>query len=103
MCDECYTNYWAHTETNSDRCVKLILTEIFTQLTEEERSHTWVSATAHTTDNSLKAWGGGGCGNIAIIRGLWPACSPDPTSCDFYLWNNLEDEVYRMNLHTEKQ
>jgi hypothetical protein len=41
---------------NSDRHVRLILTEFFTQLTEEERSYacfSQYSVTAHTTDNSL--------------------------------------------------
>jgi hypothetical protein len=41
-----------------DRYVRLILTEFFMQLTEEERSYTWFqqdSAITHTTDNSLAA------------------------------------------------
>jgi hypothetical protein len=34
---------------------------------------------------------------------LWPACSPDLTPCNFYLWGNLRDKVYRMNPHTEEE
>jgi hypothetical protein len=29
-----------------------------------------------------------------ITSGLWPACSPDLTLCDFYVWADLKDKVY---------
>jgi inhibitor of nuclear factor kappa-B kinase subunit alpha len=35
-----------------------------------------------------------------ISRGLWPARSPDLNPCDFYLWENLKDNVYSNNPHT---
>jgi hypothetical protein len=43
---------------NSDMYMRLILTESFVQLTEEEQLYTWFqqdSVTAHTTDDSLAA------------------------------------------------
>jgi hypothetical protein len=39
-------------------------------------------------------------GDRIISRGLWPACSPDLNHCDFYLWGNLEQKVYKTNPHT---
>jgi hypothetical protein len=59
------------------------------------------SATAHTADNSLMALEGV-FGDRIISRGLWPACSLVLTPCSFYLWGNLKDKVYRINLHMEE-
>jgi hypothetical protein len=42
-------------------------------------------------------------GDRIIKCGLWPAYSPDLTPCDFYLWGNLMDKVYRTNPHTEEE
>jgi hypothetical protein len=89
---------------NSDRYVGLILTEFFAQLTQEERSHVWFqqnSATAHTADGSMTALEVV-LGDGIISCGLWAARSPDLTPCDFYLWGNLKDKVYRTNPHTEE-
>jgi hypothetical protein len=36
-------------------------------------------------------------GDRTVSRGLWPARSPDLTPCNFYLWGNLKDKVYRIN------
>jgi hypothetical protein len=38
-----------------------------------------------------------------INCGLWPSPSPDLTPCDFYLWGNLKDYLYRMNPHTQEE
>jgi hypothetical protein len=35
--------------------------------------------------------------------GLWPVLSSDLTPCDFDIWSNLKDEVYRNNPHTEEE
>ena len=35
-----------------------------------------------------------------ISRGRWPARSPDLSACDFYLWENLKQKVYRRNPQT---
>jgi inhibitor of nuclear factor kappa-B kinase subunit alpha len=39
-------------------------------------------------------------GDRIISRGLWPASSPDLNPCDFYLWGNLKQKVYKTNPHT---
>jgi hypothetical protein len=39
-------------------------------------------------------------GDRIISRGLWPARSPDLSPCDFYLWGNLKQKVYKTNPHT---
>jgi hypothetical protein len=41
-------------------------------------------------------------GDRIISHGLWPACSPDLTPSDSYLWGNLKDKTYRKNPHTKK-
>jgi hypothetical protein len=46
---------------------------------------------------------GRGVGDRIISHGLWPAHSPDLTPFDFYLWNNLNYKVYRMNPHMEEK
>jgi hypothetical protein len=88
---------------NSDRYVKLILTEFFTQLTEEERLFTWFqqdSATAHGVVNSLAALEG--MFDDRIVSGsLSPARSPDISPCDFHLWSDLKDKLNRTNPHIE--
>jgi hypothetical protein len=56
-------------------------------------------ATAHTADDSLTALEGVFC----CSRDLWPARSPDFTPCDFYLWGNFKDKVYKTNPHTEEK
>lgn len=35
-----------------------------------------------------------------ISRSFWPLHFPDLTSCDFYLWVTLKDEVRKTILHT---
>jgi len=42
-------------------------------------------------------------GDRTIRLGLWPARSPDLNPCDFYLWGNLKDKVYRTKPHTEEE
>jgi inhibitor of nuclear factor kappa-B kinase subunit alpha len=39
-------------------------------------------------------------GDRIISRSLWPARSPDLNPCDFYLWGNLKQKVYKTNSHT---
>jgi hypothetical protein len=60
------------------------------------------SATANIADNSLTALKGV-FGNRIISCGLWPAQSPELTSCDFYLWGNLKDKVHRTNPDMEEE
>jgi hypothetical protein len=78
--------------------VTLISTEIFEQLTVHKQ-YKWFqqdSATAHTTDHSLAALEQE-FGDRIISHSLWPACLPHHKPCDFHLWGNLIDKVYRMN------
>jgi len=59
-------------------------------------------ATAHTAQNSM-----------AVARGMfpqhvishfrdveWPACSPDLSACDSFLWGYLKEKVYDHGPHT---
>jgi hypothetical protein len=39
-------------------------------------------------------------GDRIISRGLWPAHSLDLNPCDFFLWRNLKQKVYKTNPHT---
>ena len=34
-----------------------------------------------------------------ISKGLWPPCSPDLSSCDFYFWGTLKQKFYANNPH----
>jgi hypothetical protein len=45
----------------------------------------------------------GKIGDRIISRDLWPAHSPDVTPRNLNLWEELKDEVYRMNTHTEEE
>jgi hypothetical protein len=38
-----------------------------------------------------------------ISRFLWPPRSTDLTTCDFYLWGSLKENVYKTNLHTMEE
>jgi hypothetical protein len=67
---------------------------IFAELTEHEMIYCIFqqgSATAHTAHASLEA--------VQVFKDsiishcLWPRHSPDLTPHDFYLWENLKDEV----------
>jgi hypothetical protein len=42
-------------------------------------------------------------GDRIISCGLWPARSPDLYPCDFYLWGNLKQKVYKTNPHTTEE
>jgi hypothetical protein len=74
---------------------------IFSDLTEE-----WLhgvfqqdTATTHMAHASLEAL----CeafGDHVISDGLWSTCSPNLTSCGFYLWLSLKYKVYKRNPHT---
>jgi hypothetical protein len=71
---------------NYDKCARLILTEFFAQLSEEERWYMWFqqdSANAHSAHDSQAALKGVFDERITS-RGLWPARSPDLTPGDIY-------------------
>ena len=38
--------------------------------------------------------------NVQFPQGLWSPRSPDLSTCDFYLWGNLNSKVYSNNPHT---
>jgi hypothetical protein len=44
-----------------------------------------------------------GAGDRIISHGSWPACSPDLTTCNLYLWGNIKDKVYKTNPYTEEE
>jgi hypothetical protein len=84
---------------NSDRYLRLILTELFVLLTEEERSCMWFqqdSATAQTADDPLLDLEGLFCDRISC--GLWPHL----TTYDFYLWVNMKDKSTERNPYRKK-
>jgi hypothetical protein len=82
-----------------------ILRPFFELLNEHDRRFTFFqqdSATPHTARVSMEElrqvfW------DRIISRGLWPARSPDLNPCDFYLWGNLEQKVYKPNPHTTEE
>lgn len=87
---------------NSERYVNNILQPFFDMLTEEEREYGYFQqdgATAHTSHLSMET-----IENVfsdrVISTGLWPARSPDLSACDFYLWGNLKQKVYKNNPRT---
>jgi hypothetical protein len=93
-----------YVETNSDTYVRLILTQFFAELTEEEQSYMRFqqdSATVHTTDNSLTALEGV-FGDRIISPGLRAARLPDSSPCNYFFWGNMKNEPYRRNSHTKK-
>jgi hypothetical protein len=64
---------------NCERYVKVILGQLFPELTYEERLYGWYqqnSTTAHTARISMQALSGV-FGDRIISSGIWPACSPD--------------------------
>ena len=84
---------------NAERYRNNILAPFFEQLTDTECRSGYFqqdSATAHTADQSLD-FIAEIFENRIISRGLWPARSPDLTACDFYLWGNLKNKVYKTN------
>jgi hypothetical protein len=46
---------------------------------------------------------GSGIGDRIINHGLWPRHLSDLTPCNFYLWGNFKNNVYRMNLNTKEE
>jgi inhibitor of nuclear factor kappa-B kinase subunit alpha len=52
------------------------------------------SATAHTATYSIDVLSEVFEDRL-ISRRLWPARSPDLNPCDFYLWGNLKDSVFK--------
>jgi hypothetical protein len=89
---------------NSDRHVRLILTKFFTRLTAEN-NHTrgFNRIQQLPTPQTILGHLWKGCLVTIISHGLWPACSPDCTPCNFYLRGNLKDKVYRTKPHTEEE
>jgi hypothetical protein len=89
---------------NCERCVQVILGQLFPELTEEERLYGWFqqdSATAHTACMSTQGMSIVFRDRI-ISRGIWPACSPDLNPYDFFFWGCLKDRVYNINPRVEE-
>jgi hypothetical protein len=81
---------------NCERYVQVILGQLFSELTEEERLYGWFqqdSATAHTAHMSVQSLSDV-LGNRIISSGIWPASSPDLNHCDFLFRSCLKDKVY---------
>jgi hypothetical protein len=60
------------------------------------------SITAHTARASTDALREVS-GKRVISSDLQPACSPDLNPCDFYLWRNVEQDIYRSNPRMTKE
>jgi hypothetical protein len=79
-----------------------ILRPFFKLLNEHDRRFAFFqqdSATPHTARDSMEELRQV-FGDRIISRGLWPARSPYLNPCDFYLWGNLKQKVYKTNPHT---
>ena len=88
-----------HHTVNSDRYINDILNPFFDQLNAEERQYGYFqqdNATAHTANASMVAIQEVFEDRI-VSRGLWPPRSPDLSICDYYLWGNLKQKVYKNN------
>jgi hypothetical protein len=86
---------------NGARYMNNILSSLLDELTEEERLYVFQQdcATANMAHVSLEAlWEV--FGDHVISHGLWPPCSSDLTSCDFYLCESSRDNMYKTNPHT---
>ena len=89
---------------NSQVYVTELLQPFIAQLTEEEREYAFFfqkdGATAHTSQFLMsyvyEAFGE----ERTVSTGLWPPTSPDLSTCDFYLWGNLNGKVYSNTPHT---
>jgi inhibitor of nuclear factor kappa-B kinase subunit alpha len=87
---------------NSQRYILSIHRPFFELLNEHNRRFAFFqqdSATPHTARDSIEELRQVFRDRI-ISRGLWPARSPDLNPCDFYLWGNLKQKVYKTNPHT---
>jgi hypothetical protein len=90
---------------NCERYVQVILGQVFSDLTEKERLYCWFqqdSATAHTACMSIQALSDV-FGDRIISSDIWPAHSPDLSSCDFFFCDCLKDKVYSSNPRTEEK
>ena len=90
---------------NSERYVNNILRPFFNMLRGPEKEYCYFQqdgATAHTSRNSMQEIENV-FGDRVISRGRWPARSPDLSACDFYLWGNLKQKVYRINPRTLRE
>jgi hypothetical protein len=82
--------------------VNNILCPFFAKLTEEEKLHSVFqqdSAIAHITLAHLVALQEVFSDHI-IDHGPWTLKSLDLPPCDFYLWGNFKDKVYKTYPHT---
>jgi inhibitor of nuclear factor kappa-B kinase subunit alpha len=87
---------------NSQRYILSILRPFFELRNEHDRRFAFFqqdSATPHTARDSVEELRQV-FGDRIVSRGLWPARSPDLNPCDFYLWGNLKQKVYKTNPHT---
>jgi hypothetical protein len=87
---------------NAERYRTNILEPFLGHLTEreiEEACFQQDGATAHTASSSLQFLEDI-FHNRIISHGIWPACSPDLTLTDYYLWGALKGKVYENNTHT---
>jgi hypothetical protein len=80
---------------NSEQYVTVILQPFLGGITEEEKTYGYFMqdvAPAHTATYSIN-FENEVFEDRLTSRGLWPARSPDLNPCDFYLWENLKDEM----------
>jgi hypothetical protein len=89
---------------NCDRYVQIILGQLFSELTEEERL--WlVSARLSYCPYCTHVYAGfvDIFGDRIISSDIWPAFSPDLNPCNFFFWGCLKDKVYSNNPRMEEE
>ena len=83
-----------------------ILEQFNDQLTPQDKMQFFFQqdgTTCHTSHRSLTQVHDMFMEERTISKGLWPPCSLDLSSCDFYLWGTLKQKVYANNPHNLDQ
>jgi hypothetical protein len=84
----------------SDRYVQMLYNFLELKLNERGNPAVWFQqdgATAHTARGSMGVLQEMFPGRLISLWGdiPWPARSPNPAACDFFLWGHLKAEVYK--------
>jgi hypothetical protein len=89
----------------SHRYVEMLRNFLEPRLNELGNASLWFQqdgATAHTVRASMEVLREIFPGRFISLRGdiLWPACSPNLSPCDFFLWRYLKAEVFKCRPQT---
>ena len=90
---------------DTDVCLH-ILEQFDYQLTPQDKMQFFFQqdgATCHTSHKSLTRVHDMFTEERTISKSLWPPRSPDLSSCDFYFWGTIKENVYANNPHNLDQ